>query len=222
VNEDDPAPAEPEDAPEAPPATSARIGWIRLAGGFYGIVTLFAFGYAIFAGSGGEPFLGLALPSLSLVLAGVGVGLVVVGVVHVGLRLFDAVTDGAREMARILGPLTRKEAIYLALFSSVGEELLFRGALWPHLGLIGTTCLFGLSHILPRKALWGYPLFAAAVGLIFGLLRMAGPEDGGSVIPCIVAHFVINALNLAWLGAHHDRLLAVNAGAGAASHDPDA
>lgn len=218
VNDDRPPPPAPSEAtapatPPGPPAASggaraAGSGWLRLASGFYGIVTLFAFGYALFGGSGGQPFLGLALPSPALALAGVGVGLVVVGVVHVGIRLLEAVEDGAREMAQLLGPLTRKEALYLALFSSVGEELLFRGALWPHLGLIGTTCLFGLSHVLPRKALWGYPLFAALAGLLLGLLR----DASGSVIPCILAHWVINALNLAWLGRHHDRLLAKDTG----------
>ena len=56
----------------------------------------------------------------------------------------------------------------------VGEELLFRGALWPHLGLPGTTFLFGLVHIIPRKQLWGYPLFALGAGLLLGLLLAVG------------------------------------------------
>ena len=71
-----------------------------------------------------------------------------------------AVEDAGRHFARILGPLTWREALLLAAFSSIGEELLFRGALWPHLDLIGTSFLFALVHILPKRALWGYPLFA--------------------------------------------------------------
>ena len=102
----------------------------------------------------------------------------------------------------MLGPLSWKQAVLLAAFSSVAEELLFRGALWPHLGWLGTSFLFGLVHILPRKALWGYPLFALLAGLLFAILR----EATGSVLPPILAHFTVNALNLWWLGKHHARL----------------
>ncbi len=176
---------------------------------FYGIVTLFAFGYALFdrirAGGRAEPqaFLGIALPSFSLALAGIGIGLVIVALCHVGLRALNSVEIGAQGLARIIGPISTKEAIYLAAMSAVGEELLFRGALWEHLGLIGTTFLFGLVHVIPRKDLWGYPLFALVAGLLLGVLR----ESSGSVFPPILAHFTVNALNLAWLGKHYERLV---------------
>lgn len=181
-------------------------GIVRLAAGFYGIVALFAVGYALFAGTGegkdSDSFLGLAFPSLGLVFAGIGLGLVIVGVVHVGLRALPGVKRAATIMAEVFGPLTWKQALALAVFSGVGEELLFRGALWPHLGLIGTTCLFGLVHILPRRGLWGYPLFALAAGLMLGLLR----DASGSVWPPILAHVTVNALNLGWLGAKYAEL----------------
>lgn len=200
-----PAPSPPgADAAGAPrPANDlVRVGLI-----FYGIVTLFAFGYALFDRMGGdgstEPFLGLGLPSIGLALGGIGVGLVVVALVHVGRRALNAVEIGAKALARVIGPISKKEAVYLAAMSAVGEELLFRGALWEHLGLLGTTFLFGLVHIIPRRNLWGYPLFALVAGLLLGLLR----ESSGSVFPAILAHFVINALNLAWLGANYERLV---------------
>ena len=182
---------------------------LRLAGGFYAIVTLFAFGYAIFDGlqhsagrEAGEPFLGLALPTIGLAFAGIGVGLVIVGVVHVGLRAVPGVDRAAQEFSGLLGPITPKEAIWLAVFSGVAEELLFRGALWPHLGMWGTTFLFGLVHVLPRRTLWAYPLFAAGAGLMLGILR----DASGSVLPPILAHVTVNGLNLWWLGKHHARL----------------
>lgn len=193
---------------ETTPAVTGS-GLLRLAGGFYAIVTVFAFGYAIFDGlqraggrGAGEPFLGLALPSWGLALAGIGVGLVIVGVVHVGLRAVPGVDRAAVEFAGLLGPLSTKDALWLAVFSGVAEELLFRGALWPHLGIWGTTFLFGLVHVLPRKRLWAYPLFAAGAGLMLGILR----DASGSVIPPILAHVTVNGLNLVWLGKHHARL----------------
>ncbi|MDA1195774.1 MAG: CPBP family intramembrane metalloprotease [Planctomycetota bacterium] len=190
----------------APPASPL----LRIAGWFYALVTLFAFGYAVFDGlvrsgprEASDAFLGLALPSLGLAFAGLGVGLVLVGVVHVGMRAVPGVDRAAREFATMLGPIQPREAIWLAVFSAVGEELLFRGALWTHLGLVGTSLLFGLVHVMPRRALWGYPIFAAAAGLLMGLLR----DASGSVFPPILAHFAINALNLWWLSKNHARLV---------------
>ena len=203
----------------APPPSDGNGGLsggalLRIAGGFYGLVAVFAFGYALFSritGGGSSedgPFLGLALPSIGSLASGIGLGLIVVGVVHIGLRMLPAVEDASRHFARILGPLTWREALLLAAFSSIAEELLFRGALWPHLGWIGTSFLFALVHILPKKALWGYPLFALFAGVLFSILREIPPGDG-SVFPPILAHFTINALNLWWLGHNHARLTGV-------------
>jgi len=198
------------EAPPTPDGNGAAL--VRLAAGFYGIVGLFAVGYAIFDRLGRsadagppEPFLGLALPTLGLALGGIGLGLVIVGLVHVGLRALPSVKEAARLLAGILGPLTWKQALALAAISGVGEELLFRGALWEHLGLFGTAFLFGLVHIIPRRGLWGYPLFALGAGLLLGLLR----EASGSVFPAMLAHITVNALDLAWLGAKHAVLTAV-------------
>jgi membrane protease YdiL (CAAX protease family) len=218
TDEPTPPPAPPPAAPEEAPDHMAfgTRGIVRLAAGFYGIVTLFAIGYAFFDriqrdadGPGQEAILGLRLPSLSLALAGIGLGLVIVGVTHVGIRALPAVKRAGSLLAGILGPLTWKQALALAVFSGVGEELLFRGALWPHLGIFGTTFLFGLVHVIPRKQLWGYPLFALGAGLLLGLLR----DASGSVFPPMLAHVTVNALNLWWLGARHAELTGPNADA---------
>lgn len=206
-----PPPPPPPPPAGPPPQTAASLpGLVKLFAAAYGVVTLFAIGYAVFdhiqRGTGGptgtEPFLGLAVPPLGTTVAGLAVGLVIVGVVHVGLRVLNSIEAAAEVLAGFLGPLTLKQALYMALFSAVGEELLFRGALWPHLGLLGTTFLFGVVHFIPNRRLWGYPLFALVAGLMLGLLR----DAGGSVFPPMLAHFVINALNLWWLGANHARL----------------
>ncbi len=196
-------------------SSAAGAALLRLAAGFYGLVGLFAVGYATFDRLGRdadagppEPFLGLALPSLGLALGGIGLGLVIVGLVHVGLRALPGVKEAARLMAGMLGPLRWQQALALAAFSGVGEELLFRGALWEHLGLVGTAFLFGLVHVIPRRGLWAYPLFALGAGLLLGLLR----EASGSVFPAMLAHVTVNACNLAWLGARHAVLTAAPSG----------
>ena len=180
------------------PIDETDVRWLHAAWVFYGIVALFALGFALFSGSIAR-LLGEKAPNIGNLLGGIGVGIAIVGLTRVGVRAVPGVAAAAKEMARLLGPLRTKEALVLAALSAFGEELLFRGALWESLGLPGTTCLFALVHVIPKKALWGYPLFALLAGLLLGLLR----EGTGSVLPPMLAHFVVNAANLHWIGSKH-------------------
>lgn len=188
-------PAERAPAAGAGPLLSRPLTLVRLALYFYGVVMLFAFGYAIFSGHI-RTLLGEKPPLLQHVLVAVGVGLIIVAASRIGVRVWRPFARAAEAAAGMLGPITLGEALVLALLSGTAEELLFRGALWPTLMLAGTTLLFAVVHIVPRRALWVYPLFAGACGLLLGLLR----DGTESVVPPMIAHVVVNALNLAWLG----------------------
>ena len=100
-------------------------------------------------------------------------------------------------MGELLGPLGAREAVVLALLSGFGEELVFRGALWPHLGLWGTSALFAACHWAPIRSLRSYPLFVFGAGLLLGWLR----ERSGSLWPPILLHVVVNAFSLSWIGS---------------------
>lgn len=169
---------------------------VRIACILYGIVALFALGFAIFTGKIGA-FFGEAPPSGNHLLLGLFTGLLIVGVCQVGLRIWKSVARAADAIADLVGPVTYGAAIVLALASGIAEELLFRGALWHALPypLWGTSILFGIVHFIPRKALLGYPLFALGAGFLFGLLRL-GSEN---VIPSILAHVTVNGVNLVYL-----------------------
>jgi hypothetical protein len=162
--------------------------------GLYAVVLLFAVGYSAFS-SGLRTLLGERGPTAGHLLAALALALGIVALCHVADRLAPAVRRAGEAFTEILGPYTYAEALVLALASGIAEEVLFRGALWPHLGLVGTSLLFGLVHVLPRRSLLAYPLFAGAVGVLLGLLR----QGSGSVIPPIVAHVLVNGLNLVWL-----------------------
>ncbi len=159
-------------------------------------MALFACGYALFSGGLRELF-GEAMPTFPGLAVGLGLGLVLVVLSRVAARSWLPMTRMTKSLAELIGPVRWSHAVLLAVLSGLAEEILFRGALWPHLGLVGTTLLFGLVHVLPRRSMWVYPLFATLAGLLFGLLR----EGTQSIWPCVLAHVVVNALNLAWIGS---------------------
>ncbi len=88
-----------------------------------------------------------------------------------------------------LGP---PQVILLALFSALGEELLFRGALQPSMGIIPATILFALSHFPLKREMWIWPLYALGMGFLLGLLRMWG----GDVWSAVLLHFLVNFISL--------------------------
>jgi membrane protease YdiL (CAAX protease family) len=88
--------------------------------------------------------------------------------------------------------------VLVACFSSLGEELLFRGLLQPWLGLLPTAVVFGIVHYMPGEARWVWVTWATAVGLAFGAIFQAT----GSLLGAVVAHALINAVNLTYLRDH--------------------
>lgn len=97
-----------------------------------------------------------------------------------------------RALARTLGPLSWKTCVILALASSVGEELLFRGVLQPWMGLIPASLLFAVVHVPVDRDLALWPTFALGAGLVLGGLYAAT----GALLAPIVCHFTINVVNL--------------------------
>ncbi|MFH0946699.1 MAG: CPBP family intramembrane glutamic endopeptidase [Planctomycetota bacterium] len=106
------------------------------------------------------------------------------------LERFDWTDRLQRQVEEILRPMTVPRAAQLALFSGISEELLFRGALLPILGLWLSSLVFGLLHCGPR--LGGWTLFAVLAGLLLGGLFLL---TGGVLAP-VCAHVLINGIQL--------------------------
>ncbi|HEX2253595.1 MAG TPA: type II CAAX endopeptidase family protein [Thermoanaerobaculia bacterium] len=123
---------------------------------------------------------------------GIGSGLVLVGV----WRLAVVAVPGARELeeriAALLGHLSGDEALALAVLSGIAEELFFRGALQGSWGWIAATLLFALLHTGPGKVFGLWTLFAVVAGGLFGGLMLWR----GNLLAPMLAHFVVNAINL--------------------------
>jgi len=116
----------------------------------------------------------------------------------------------------VLAGQTGGRALALALFSSIGEEFLFRGCLQSEFGLWTATALFAIVHIGNERLWlwWTATAFVAGIGL--GVLY----EHYGGLLAPILMHFVINAINIHLLALRGQRARAEKGPAAALSH-PD-
>ena len=96
------------------------------------------------------------------------------------------------EIRAMLGALSSREILLLALFSAFGEEILFRGVIQPWLGLWATSLLFGLLHFPYRRSLIPWSFFALVLGVVLGWMTLYYE----SLWPAITLHFLINHFNL--------------------------
>lgn len=128
-------------------------------------------------------------------LLGVAIGLVFVFASRLAVHRFAWARQLHRDFRGILGKLSPREILVLAVASSVGEELLFRGALLPWIGLWPQAVIFALLHIGPSARFLPWTLSSLAAGVLFGYLYLWTGDLGAP----IAAHFVINYLNLRFI-----------------------
>ncbi len=131
--------------------------------------------------------------ALELLLAG-ALGLLVVGISQWLSKYVKALKNLERDFVSMLGPLSMQDVFFLAVFSSVGEEFLFRGIVQHYLGVVLTALIFGLLHSAPGKQGRAWSLFAITMGLVLGY-SYAWTEN---ILVPVVIHAVVNFFNL-WL-----------------------
>jgi membrane protease YdiL (CAAX protease family) len=100
-----------------------------------------------------------------------------------------------REFHALVHELSSKEIFLLAVASSVGEELFFRGALLRVIGVWPQAALFALLHLRPQARFLPWTVMSFAVGAALGGLYLQLGDLGGPII----AHFTINLLNLSYI-----------------------
>ena len=125
-------------------------------------------------------------------LVGVGVGVSMVCGSHLTSLASQRFRDLEELIASLIGSQSFGSIFILALVSSVGEEAFFRGAMQPHVGLWGTSLIFGALHGLPGTKLWVWGVFAFFAGLCFGALA----DTFESLWAPTLAHFTVNFVNL--------------------------
>lgn len=132
--------------------------------------------------------------------AGIAAGAVLLGVWRLLKALLPAGEILEQHFAGLLAGLEPGRAVALAGLSGFAEELFFRGAVQGQWGLLAGSLLFGLLHTGPGAPFRLWTLFATLAGLTLGGLALWS----GNLLAPIVAHFVLNAVNLRRLaGAEH-------------------
>lgn len=164
--------------------------FVLFAALFYGLLAAAAALWATLRGfdlrlAGGSLALSLTLGALTAV-ATVSLGLL-------AYRLLPALRQIAGELApRLVDGADRTSLILVSVFSGVGEETFFRGAVQQEFGLVVASLLFGLVHVGPDRRYLVWTIWAVLAGFLFGALY---DLTGGLLAP-ILAHAAHNAATL--------------------------
>lgn len=139
---------------------------------------------------------GLAI-GYSLLLGGAFGGIIVLGS-RASVGRFRWAQRLHREFRPIAKQLSTVDILVLATSSGIAEELLFRGLLQPFVGVALQAVAFGVVHQMRGPSRWVWALWAGCVGLGLGALF----QLTGSIWGPVLAHALINAVNLSYLKNH--------------------
>lgn len=195
---------EPEEASEGEGARSGPgqggregAGLVRIGLYFYGGMMAAAlvwrmgfYGESVLYAPGAEPPGEIRWARDALI--GAVAGLAVIAISAVMTRSTKWGEALARALGSSLRDLSVRDALLLACASGLGEELFFRGALQPRVGLVWASLIFGAVHFVPRRDMLPWSAFAVGAGLLFGALF----DWTGNVVAPVVAHTLVNGVNL--------------------------
>ena len=176
--------------PPAPGKRALGPRFVRFAALFYGSLTVVA---AVWCGLrgfeldlfGDRPAVGLVLGLLTAA-ATVSSGLL-------AYRLVPSLRNLSDELApRLVDGADRTSLVLVSVFSGVGEEVFFRGAVQQEFGLVAASVLFGLAHVGPDRRYLAWTGWAVVAGFVFGGLYTT---TGGLLAP-VLAHGAHNATML--------------------------
>jgi len=115
------------------------------------------------------------------------------------LPFVGRITSMLRELAgATFQALSPVQMVLIAAAAGFGEEILFRGALQPHLGIFITSLLFGLLHPFTLT----YAILVVLMGAYLGWLA----EHGQGLLAPIVTHAVYNFIALSLIRREMQRM----------------
>jgi membrane protease YdiL (CAAX protease family) len=107
--------------------------------------------------------------------------------------LLPVLREIAEELApRLVDGASRGDLVLVSVFSGVGEETFFRGAVQQEFGLVVASLVFGAVHVGPDRRYLVWTAWAVLVGFLYGALY----EVTGGLLAPILAHSAHNAATL--------------------------
>ncbi|MCC6802322.1 MAG: CPBP family intramembrane metalloprotease [Anaerolineae bacterium] len=141
--------------------------------------------------------LGLRLPTRQDISWGVGIGVLLFGVIVIVSMVWTSLvtpeelqqqTAASGQLAQAFNSLPK--ALALSVMVAIGEEVFFRGAIQPVLGIWVTSAFFVLLHTQ-------YTLTPATVMIFITSVALGWLRERLSTSASIIAHFVYNFIQLA-------------------------
>jgi membrane protease YdiL (CAAX protease family) len=184
--------------PLAPTPRAPRLSRAAVIVGLYGALGIAAIAWGAWRGDANvyyqhgtrplawrvaSPFIGLAF------------GLAMVFLSRLAVHSMEWARVLHREFHAVVHELSSREILLLAASSSLGEELFFRGALLPAIGLLPSSLLFAAMHLRAQWRFLPWTVMSFIMGVAMGLLYQRIGDLGAP----IVAHFTINLLNLGYI-----------------------
>ena len=164
--------------------------FVRLAAVFYGLLVVAA---AVWCGLRGIDLPLLGARAATGLLLGLATAAGTVTLSLLAYRLIPVTRKLAEELApTIVDGTDRVGLVLLALFSGVGEEVFFRGAVQQEFGILIASIVFGLAHVGPDRRFLLWTAWAVLAGVVFGVLF----ETTGGLLAPLTAHAAHNAATL--------------------------
>ncbi|MBI2603725.1 MAG: CPBP family intramembrane metalloprotease [Deltaproteobacteria bacterium] len=181
----------------------------------YGLMMLCSLFVCAFVQKNLSSIFNLPLDSAALLEQGTLV-LLGVGILVASSQLFDAWFPSFRlhkeQTHRLIGPLNLFSAVLLSLVAAAGEELLFRGALQPFLGLGLSSVLIGFLHFSPQGTFTAWSVYGLMTAMLLGVIF----EHTKSLVPGFTVHTIVN---LNFLMKHYFAMKRLNNGRNVAGKD---
>jgi membrane protease YdiL (CAAX protease family) len=164
--------------------------FVRFAALFYGFLVVAAALWSTLRGfdlrlGGDSAILSVFLGAVTAVVT-VSLGLL-------AYRLLPVLREIAEELApRLVDGADRGSLVLVSIFSGVGEETFFRGAVQQEVGLVIASLVFGLAHVGPDRRYLIWTAWSVLAGFLFGILY----DVSGGLLAPILAHSAHNAATL--------------------------
>ena len=164
--------------------------FVRFAALFYGSLALVA---ALWCGLRGLDVRLLGESPAGSLLLGALTAVCTVSLGLLAYRLIPALRSISGDLApRLVDGADSGSLVLVSIFSGVGEEAFFRGAVQQEFGLVVASLLFGLAHIGPDRRYLVWTAWAVLAGFVFGSIY----DLSGGLLAPVIAHAGHNAATL--------------------------